>query len=108
MDYMKLNGMASKLIKQMGIPVTVTRANGSSVGSAHGVFTASEAKLSDTAMPGSPVVEINKSMLVTASSQAFKPRPGDVVISGTSSWTVDTAEEIKPASTVIVWKLGVK
>lgn len=108
MDYTKLNGMASKLIKQMGIPVTVNRPNGTLVGAAHAVITASEAKLSDTAMPGSTVVEINKSMLLTASSQTFKPSPGDVVISGSSSWTVDTAEEIMPASTVIAWKLGVK
>lgn len=107
MNYMKLNALAIKTIKKMGIPISVTRHDGTAVGDAHAVVTPSESKLDNGPMPGSVMATVNKTLYVTANTQAFAPQPGDTVTSGENEWLIVMASDIKPADVVVAWKLEV-
>lgn len=106
MDYAALNVKATAVIKSLGIPVSLVR-DGVKVGSAYGVITPNKEKKENGVTSPSIIEGASKTMLVATTSK-FDPHVADFITTKDEAWQIIDVEIVKPASTVICWKLEVK
>lgn len=98
--YSDLKNMADDLIKKFGQKVTVTRGT-TNIGSGYGVFTEI-----NTTLDSAPEYQIAVAKrAVTLNALKVAPEVGDILVVGTSKYSISAVKEVRPTDLTIVYQL---
>lgn len=102
MDYTALKSQIAKMIKELGVKVTIQR-DDADLGKTYGVFNTTMNLDADS--PSSTNITTQKTMYITATNK-LAVVVGDYVVVGSASYYITAVDEYKPADVIIAYKVA--